>query len=115
MIRRFDKFSLFPGLKINNAKCVIADIGVKKGVKMALCGMDCIDLTKDIVKILGIYFSYNKKLEQEKNFLNHIVKIQNILKLWKLRNLTIEGRIVAFKSLIHLALVTEIPTTTINL
>ena len=60
------------------------------------------------------------KLEQEKNFLNHIVKIQNILKLWKLRNLTIEGRIVVFKSLavsklIHLALVTEIPTTSINL
>ena len=36
------------------------------------------------------------------------------------RNLTIEGRIVVFKSLaisklIHLALVTEIPTSTINL
>ena len=87
---------------------------------MALCGRDCIDLMEDVIKILGIYFSYNKKLEQEKNFLNHIVKIQNILKLWKLRNLTIEGRIVVFKSLaisklIHLALVTEIPTTTINL
>ena len=87
---------------------------------MTLCGMDCINLMEDVIKILGIYFSYNKKLEQEKNFLNHIVKIQNILKLWKLRNLTIEGRIVAFKSLaisklIHLALVTEILTTTINL
>ena len=31
--------------------------------------------------------------------MNHTVKIQNILKLWKLRNLTIEGRIVVFKSL----------------
>ena len=50
---------------------------------MALCGMKYIDLTDDI-KILGIYFSYNKKLEQQKNFLNRIVKIQNILKLWKL-------------------------------
>ena len=120
VIKTFDKFSLFSGLKINNAKCEIAGIGVKKGVKMALCGMDCIDLTEDVIKILGIYFSYNKKLELEKNFLNHIAKIQNILKLWKLRNLTIEGRIVVFKSLaisklIHLALVTEIPTTTINL
>ena len=66
---------------------------------MALCRMECIDLTDDVIKILGIYFSCNKKLEQEKNFLNHIVKIQNILKLWKLRNLTIEGRIVVFKSL----------------
>ena len=48
------------------------------------------------------------------------MKIQNILKLRKLRNLSIEGRIVAFKSLTiskltHLALVTEIPTSTINL
>ena len=112
----FDKVYLFSGLKINNAKCDIVGIGVKKGVKMALCGMD---LTDDVIKILGIYFSYNKKIEQEKNFLNHIIKIQNILKLWKLRNLTIEGRIVVFKSLaisklIDLALVTEIPTTTIN-
>ena len=52
--------------------------------------------------------------------MNHIVKFQNILKLWKLRNLTIEGRIIAFKSLaisklIHLAFVTKIPTSTINL
>ena len=77
-------------------------------------------LREDVIKILGIYLSCNKKLEQEKNVLNHIVKIQNILKLWKLRNVTIKGRIVVFKSLaisklIHLALVTEIPTTTINL
>ena len=61
--------------------CKIGGIGVKKGVKMALYGMDCTDLTEDVIKLLGIYFSYNKKLEQEKNFLNHIVKIQNILRL----------------------------------
>ena len=97
VIKTFDKFSLFSGLKISNAKCEIAGIGVKKGAMMALCGMICIDLTEYVIKILGIYFSYNKKLQQEKNFLNHIIKIQNIVKLWKLRNLTIEGRIVIFK------------------
>ena len=32
-----------------------------------------------------------------KFFLNCVVKIQNILKLWKLRNLTIEETIVVFK------------------
>ena len=80
VIKTFEKFSLYSGLKIN-AKCETAHIGVKKGIKMELCGMECIDLTSDVIKILGIYFSYNKKLEQEKNFFNHIVKIQNILKL----------------------------------
>ena len=67
-------------------------------VKVTLCGKDCIHLTEDVIRILGIYFSYNKKLEQEKNFLNNIVKIQNILKLWNLRNLTIEEIIIVFKS-----------------
>ena len=49
--------------------------------------------------MLGIYFSYNKKLEKEKNFLNHIAKTKNILKLWKLRNITTEGRMAVCKSL----------------
>ena len=98
----------------------MAGIGVKNGVKVALCEMVCIDLMEDIITILGIYLSYNKKLEQEKNFLSHIVKIQNILKLCKLRNLIIEGRIANFKlfaisNIIHLALVTEIPISIINL
>ena len=47
---------------------------------MALCGIECIKLTDDVIKILSIYFSYNKKFEQEKNVLNHISKIQNTLK-----------------------------------
>ena len=92
---------------------------LKKGLRWPSVEWNVL-ITSDVIKILGIYFSYNKKLEQEKNFFNHIVKIQNILKLWKLRNLSIEGRIVAFKSLAiskltHLALVPEIPTSTINL
>ena len=33
---------------------------------MALCGMKCIDLTDDVIKILAIFFSHNKNLEQEK-------------------------------------------------
>ena len=46
--------------------------------------------------------------------------MQNILKLWKLKNLTIEGRIVVFNSLtilkiIRLALVTDTPTLIIKL
>ena len=43
--------------------------------------MEYIDLTDDVIEI-----------ENEKNFWDHIANIQNILKLWKQRNLTIEGR-----------------------
>ena len=48
---------------------------------MALCGMECIHLIDDAIKILGIYFSYNRKIVQEKNFLNHITNLKNILRL----------------------------------
>ena len=57
--------SQFSGLKINKSKCEVAGIGVMRGV------MKCFNLLTNAIKILGIYFSYNKKLENEKNFLDH--------------------------------------------
>ena len=43
---------------------------------MALCGMKCVNLNKT-VKILGDHFSYNKNLEEDRNFCEHIVKIES--------------------------------------
>ena len=113
----FDTFSIYSGLKPNKFKCKIASTGVLKWVSMKLCRMECIDLTKNLMKILGIHFSYNKKIEEKKNFLNLIKKIENILKIWKKRNLTVQGKITIFKALairkvIHLALVTNVPQAT---
>ena len=61
--------------------------------------MKCLNLTKETVKILGVHFSYNKKLEHEMNFQSHIVKIESVLRVWRMRNLTIEGKVLVFKSL----------------
>ena len=52
--------------------------------------------------------------------MNHIKKIQNILKIWRMRDLTLEGKVTIFKSLaiskiVHLALVINIPVSTIDL
>ena len=55
----FDTFSIYSGLKPNESKCEIAVIDILKGVSMELFGMECIDLTKNFVKILGTHFSYN--------------------------------------------------------
>ena len=95
----FDTFSIYSGLKPNKSKCKIAGIGALKGVSLELCGMECIDLTKNSVKILGIHFSYNKKIENEENFIKIIKKIENVLKIWRIRNLTIQGKITIFKTL----------------
>ena len=77
----FDTFSFYPGLKPNKSKCEIAGIGVLKGVAMELWEKEFIDLTKNSVKILGYYFSYNKKIENEDNFIKFIKKIENVLKI----------------------------------
>ena len=37
-----------------------------KGAIVTLCGVECVNLRTNAVKILGIYLSYNKKLENEK-------------------------------------------------
>ena len=68
--------SQFSGLKINKSKHEVAGIGVMKGVEVALCGVECVNLQTNTIKILGIHFSYNKKIENEKNFLDHITKLQ---------------------------------------
>ena len=118
VIKVFEQFSLFSGLKPNKSKCEVAGIGALKGVSVALCGMECIDLTTKTIKILGIHFSYNSNVKNNENFMKHIRKIEQVLKLWRMRYLSIEGKITAFKTLafskiIHLALVTDVPKSTI--
>ena len=85
----FDTFSIYSGLKPNKSKCEIAEIGVLKGVSMEPYIIECIDLTKNSVKILGIHFSYQKKIENEDNFIKLIKRIENVLKSWRTRNLTV--------------------------
>ena len=65
---------------------------------LAVFGMRCVDLKNDTLKILRTHFSYNEKLKDERNFYTTVTNIQQALKIWKMRNLTIEGEIVIFKT-----------------
>ena len=53
-------FSHFTGLKWDLRKSEIAGIGVLKGVQVAVCGMCCIDLNNDTLKILGTHYWQQK-------------------------------------------------------
>ena len=109
-------FSSFSGLRPNFTKCEIAVIGVVKSVKVALCGMKCLDLTKECIKVLGVHISDNRKLQDDKNFCDTVKYISNVIKLWRMRHLSLEGRITIFKSraiskIVYLALLTLIPNS----
>ena len=119
LINVFNIYSSFSGLKPNLSKCETAGIGLLKGVNRAVCGMKSVDLVNDSIKILGTHFSYNQNIKNEKNFVKIVTDIQNILKIWNQRNLTIEGRIVVFKTLaisklVYLAVLIPIPNCIIK-
>ena len=58
-----ENLSTFFELKPNKSKCEIAGLGTPKGVKLRLCGTECIDLMFNAIKILSIYYSYDKSFE----------------------------------------------------
>ena len=84
---------------------------------MAVCGIKYVSL-KANTKILGIHFLYNNKLNMEKNFLTAISNTQNVFKIWRMRNLTLEGRILfntlALSKIVHLCLASVLPKQVIK-
>ena len=86
---------------------------------MALCELKSFDLTKESIKILGVHISYNKKLQDDMNFLMTVENIYNVIKLWHMSHLSLEGNITISKSLalsktVYLALLTIVPKSTIE-
>ena len=89
--------------------------------------MECVNLKNNPIKILGIHLSYNRRLENDENYRRYIIKIVEtveieillkLLKLCTIRQLTIEGKILIFKTLaiskiVHFALVKDVPFSTI--
>ena len=56
LLNKISLFSSFSGLKLDLSKCKVARIGLLKEVKVAVYGSKCIDLTKDEIKMLEIFF-----------------------------------------------------------
>ena len=116
----FATFSKNSGLKQNHEKCKIAGTEVLKSVKVAVCGMKCIDLCNDTIKVIGTHFSYNKEKRNEKKILKSITKIKNVLKVWRMHRLTLEGKIIVFKTsakiskIVFLSLILTVPKEVIS-
>ena len=62
---------------------------------MAVCCIKCVDLTPET---MNFFFSQSKIINRKQNCWKTL-NIQNILKLWRMRNITLEGKILIFKIL----------------
>ena len=119
LIDTFKVFFLFSGLNANFNKCEIAGLGSLKGVLEAVCSLKSINLTTDTIKVLGVHFSYNSTLKVQNNFPDTVKSIQQALRFWNRRILSLEGKIVIFKTLTiseiaYLAFLTVIPNSLID-
>ena len=118
LIDTFTVFSLFSGLKATFSKCEIAGLGSLKGILEAVCSSKSINLTADTIKFSVVHFSYNSTLKVLNNFFDTVKSIQQVLRFWNRRMLSLEGRIIIFKTvaiskIVYLAL-TVIPNSLIE-
>ena len=82
-------------------------------VQVAVCGMRCIDLNVDTLKILGTHFSYNEKLKEEKNLYKILRDMQQVLKICKMRKIVI-FKTIAISKIVFQAFITTVPKHIVN-
>ena len=88
----------FSSLKVNFERSDLCDIGAMKGVEGAFCGVTCLNLLSDSIKILGVHFSDPQSLYNDRNYLTILKSLQEVLNLWSTRRLTLAGRIQVFRT-----------------
>ena len=62
-------------------KAKLARIGALKGVEVVICGIKCVDLTREAITILGVFFSHDKNLQLESKFKKTILCTERNLKM----------------------------------
>ena len=87
-------------------------------VQVAVCGMRCIDLNNDTLKILGTRFSYNEKLTEEKllhdcnRYSKNIKNIENEKPYTRRENYYFEA--IAISKIVFQSFITTVPKHIIN-
>ena len=96
VIKLYEKAS---GAKLNKDKSEVMSLGSGK-----ICQNDLdnwqIKECKEVIQILGVWIGKNKKMCSELNWECKVQAITKILNFWKLRNLTIHGRVSVISSLL---------------
>ncbi|KAL9959736.1 hypothetical protein ACROYT_G033090 [Oculina patagonica] len=93
LLKMLRDFGCCSGLKVNNGKLEALHLG-DSSIKLDI-GIKNMDKP---LKILGIFFSYDKKQAVKLNFDSILDSLKKTLNLWKWRHLTILGRIQIIKS-----------------
>ena len=89
-------FQLISGLTVNNSKCEAMWLGKWRNDTEKPLGVKWPD---GVIKICGIYISYNKSKTCQLNFAKPIERLKMCLNFWKMRDLTLLGKVQIIKAL----------------
>ena len=78
---------------------LLASLGTLKGLKLALYWMEYIDLMFNAIKNLGVYYLNDNNLENQKIFINLVLKIEKLLRIWIMWNISIVSKITVLTTL----------------
>ena len=92
-------FQTFSSLKLNLEKSEACWIGAARTSTHTPICCKWINLNSDAIRSLGIFNSYDTDLAEKLNFLDNLKCLTDILNLWRGRDLSLEGKILVFKSL----------------
>ena len=96
VFKHLKSFCSLSGLKANTEKTKFHNIGATEFKAETMHGFH---FTKENIELLGITISTDPKISEDKNFRPRIRAIQNILKLWSRRKLSLKGKITIINAL----------------
>ena len=95
-LQTIEVFGVISGLKLNRKKTKAMWLG---SMKHNTCKILEFKSTREPVKVLGIFLSYNQDKNIDENFLSRIRKMKTKLNLWLSRDLTLYGKSLLAKTL----------------
>ena len=119
VVKAFDLYGKASGAKPNKSKSEILVLDRGKISKTELKDLE-IKECDEIVQLLGIWIGKNKKACELLNWENKVNKITKILNFWKMRNLSLHGKMSVISSLLmskiwYTLMVVNIPEQYYNL
>ena len=107
-LRMFDDFQKISGLKVNLDKTEIFPIGSIKNSIVPMYVHKNIKWSQAGVTALGIFITHDTDTLIKQNFEPILTKIQNIIHIWKMRDLTLFGKVTVIKAFLQSQLVYQL-------
>ena len=91
-------FQTFSSLKLNVEKREACWIGAEKDNLAKLINCKWVNIASEAIRTLGIFNSYDTDLVEKLNFLDNLKPLNDVIRAWEPRGLSLAGKILIFKN-----------------